>query len=314
MGGLALGRARLVLPPDRVAGDDRAHPARAAARAAPTSTGTPAAAAGPRRPRAGAVRASPSCASPRSPTRSTSCCPSWAIPPCAPVAAACSCSSRHRVGGAARRHGLVRRGCPTAGTWEQARAGWPVVVGSRAGGLGARAPAGGRGRARCARRRLPGGERPHLQRGRRRSSSGPAATGCPASWRRRCHRWRSPPAPAERRRRRRRGRRSGRGGPSSSGSIVVAPTRAAACSPRSSSAWPGPSSTMPTAARARPARLRLQPHRRRPPAGLPPLRRAGLLRPLRRRGRPAAGRGAPAVPALRRDAARSCARPAAGCA
>ena len=28
---------------------------------------------------------------------------------------------------------LVRRGCPTAATWEQARAGWPVVVGSRAG-------------------------------------------------------------------------------------------------------------------------------------------------------------------------------------
>jgi primosomal protein N' (replication factor Y) len=28
---------------------------------------------------------------------------------------------------------LTRRGCPTAGTWEQARAGWPVVVGSRAG-------------------------------------------------------------------------------------------------------------------------------------------------------------------------------------
>ena len=28
---------------------------------------------------------------------------------------------------------LVRRGFPTAGTWEQARAGWPVVVGSRAG-------------------------------------------------------------------------------------------------------------------------------------------------------------------------------------
>ncbi len=28
---------------------------------------------------------------------------------------------------------LVRRGCPTAGTWEEARAGWPVVVGSRAG-------------------------------------------------------------------------------------------------------------------------------------------------------------------------------------
>ena len=28
---------------------------------------------------------------------------------------------------------LVRRECPTAGTWEQARAGWPVVVGSRAG-------------------------------------------------------------------------------------------------------------------------------------------------------------------------------------
>ena len=28
---------------------------------------------------------------------------------------------------------LVRRGCPTAGTWEQARAGWPVVVGSRGG-------------------------------------------------------------------------------------------------------------------------------------------------------------------------------------
>jgi primosomal protein N' (replication factor Y) (superfamily II helicase) len=28
---------------------------------------------------------------------------------------------------------LVRRGCPAAATWEQARAGWPVVVGSRAG-------------------------------------------------------------------------------------------------------------------------------------------------------------------------------------
>ncbi len=28
---------------------------------------------------------------------------------------------------------LERRGCPTAGTWEQSRAGWPVVVGSRAG-------------------------------------------------------------------------------------------------------------------------------------------------------------------------------------
>jgi primosomal protein N' (replication factor Y) (superfamily II helicase) len=27
---------------------------------------------------------------------------------------------------------LVRRGCPTARTWDQARAGWPVVVGSRA--------------------------------------------------------------------------------------------------------------------------------------------------------------------------------------
>ncbi|HEX4127975.1 MAG TPA: hypothetical protein VHX67_10390 [Acidimicrobiales bacterium] len=28
---------------------------------------------------------------------------------------------------------LLRRGCPTADTWEQARAGWPVAVGSRAG-------------------------------------------------------------------------------------------------------------------------------------------------------------------------------------
>jgi primosomal protein N' (replication factor Y) len=28
---------------------------------------------------------------------------------------------------------LDRRGCPTAGTWEHARAGWPVVVGNRAG-------------------------------------------------------------------------------------------------------------------------------------------------------------------------------------
>jgi len=28
---------------------------------------------------------------------------------------------------------LERRGCPTAGTWEHARAGWPVVVGNRAG-------------------------------------------------------------------------------------------------------------------------------------------------------------------------------------
>jgi len=28
---------------------------------------------------------------------------------------------------------LVRRGCPATGTWDEARAGWPVVVGSRAG-------------------------------------------------------------------------------------------------------------------------------------------------------------------------------------
>ena len=54
---------------------------------------------------------------------------------------------------------------------------------------------------------------------------------------------------------------------------------------------------------ARPAGVRLQPDGRRPPAGLPALRRAGPLCPLRRgRGTAARARSA-AVPALRRDAA-----------
>ena len=54
---------------------------------------------------------------------------------------------------------------------------------------------------------------------------------------------------------------------------------------------------------AGPAGVRLQPDRRCPAPGLPPLRRAGPLRALRRRGRPAARRGGAALPALRRDAA-----------
>ena len=61
---------------------------------------------------------------------------------------------------------LVRRGYPTTAAWAEARAGWPVVVASRVGCLGPGAAAGRRGRARRARRRLPGGERAHLQRGR----------------------------------------------------------------------------------------------------------------------------------------------------
>ena len=45
----------------------------------------------------------------------------------------CSCSSRRPGGRSGSRPGCVRRGYPATGTWEQARAGWPVVVGSRAG-------------------------------------------------------------------------------------------------------------------------------------------------------------------------------------
>ena len=60
---------------------------------------------------------------------------------------------------------LVRRGCPAASDWDAGAcrlAGRGRQPGRR---LGARAPAGGRRRARRARRGLPGGERPDLQRG-----------------------------------------------------------------------------------------------------------------------------------------------------
>ena len=108
-----------------------------------------------------------------SPTRSSSCCRSSPTPDVPPGAAACSSWSR-RSGWAERLASrLVRRGHAATTTWEQARAGWPVVVGSRAGGVVPRPAAGGRRRPRRARRGLPGGERAHLQRGRRRARAGP---------------------------------------------------------------------------------------------------------------------------------------------
>ena len=196
---------------------------------------------------------------------------------------------------------LERRGCPTAGTWEHARAGWPVVVGNRAGAwapvprlaavvvLDAHDAAYREEsaptysavdllveRARARRRSLPsrlarpaGGARGPTRAadGRRRAPGGtggmadPGAGGSP--WRR----------PAQRHVLR--------------GVRPPGPLGARGC----------------RGAGARPAGLRLQPHRRRPSAGLPPLRRAGPVCPLRCGGGAAARRGGPAVPALRRDAA-----------
>ena len=159
-----------------------------------------------------------------------------------PAGAACWCSSRPSGWAERLTARLVRRGCPTAQSWEQARAGWPVVVGSRAGAWAPLPRLAAVGRPRRARRGLPGGERSHLQRGRRGGRARPpggralrrrvarasGGAGRPTPG---CGRWR------------RRGCGSVPAGPPWSGSIAAAPTRAAACSPRSSSAWPGRSST-----------------------------------------------------------------------
>ena len=297
VGGLALGRPGLVLPPERLPGDHRAQPARSRRAGAGARR---------RRRRAGALdldlaqpgvdRRAPA---PARPIRSTSCCPSSeddgrACPGGSVLVLVPSTGWAERL--AAR---LVRRGWPTAGTWEQARAGWPVVVGSRAA---AWAPVPGwRPRSCSTRTTPPTGRRARPPTARSTCcSSGPAGRACPAFWSHRCRRsrWRRDPvlrtvAPSR--------PRSGPGWPASSGSTAAGRTRAAACSPRSSSGWPGRCSTMPRRGAARPAGLRLQPHGRRPPAGLPPLRRAGLLRPLRRRRGAAPGRGGAALPALRRD-------------
>ena len=85
---------------------------------------------------------------------------------------------------------LRRRGCPATGSWEEARAGWPVVVGA----------ARGRGR-RCRgwpppsswtpTSGLPGRRRPPTARSTCLSSE-PGGRGVAASWRHRSHRSGSP--------------------------------------------------------------------------------------------------------------------------
>ena len=219
----------------------------------------------------------------------------------APAAAACWCSSRPSGWAERLTARLVRRGLPPrrelgAGAGRMARRG--REPGRR---LGSRAPPGGRRRPRRARRGLPGGERPDLQRGGRAGRAGPPGG---RALRRRLTRaaggagGRHRPADG----RRRRGRRSVPAGPSWSGSTAAARTRAAACSPRSSSAWPGRSSTTPRRVERGPLVCVYNRTGRRPPAGLPPLRRAGPVRTLRCRRGAAPRRGGAALPALRRDA------------
>ncbi len=163
MGGLALGRAGLVLSPHRVPGHHRAHPARGpavvhrrcrAARARPRRSRP-----GPGRPHAGAR------AAPHRPDRSR------------PVGRGRSGRAGppgQRAGARAVR-GLGRAADGAAGAprvphgAELGAGAGRMARGGRQPGrrLGPPAQPGGRGRPRRARRGLPGGERSHLQRGRR---------------------------------------------------------------------------------------------------------------------------------------------------
>ena len=196
VGRLALGRSGLVLPRTRVA----RRPSCGRLPAPPpwrrvAATGRP----GARRRRTISTWRRPgsrSCACPRRPIRSTWCCPSWTDPAVrarggSVLVLVPSAGWAERL--AAR---LVRRGCPAAGAWEQARAGLARRGRQPGRRLGPGAPAGGRRRARCPRRRLPGGERARPTARSTCCSSGPGGRASPASWPRRCRRWRWPRAPA----------------------------------------------------------------------------------------------------------------------
>ncbi len=204
-----------------------------------------------------------------------------------------------RVGGAA--HGPPRpAGLPDHG-------GVGRGAGGMAGGgreprrcLGPGAAAGRRGRARRARRRLPGGECAHLQRGR-----GAARTsrpgGCPVH----------PRVAGPARRAGGAGRPAHGDAPGPSGARGLAGARTGGPPgrrPAHGDVLRRVRATGPVGPGRRRGRgprapgVRVQPDGRRPLAGLPALRGAGPLCPLRCRGGPAAGRGGAAVPALRRDA------------
>ena len=208
---------------------------------------------------------------------------------------------------------LERRGCPTAGTWEQARAGWPVVVGSRAG---AWAPVP----------RLAAAVVLDAHDAAYREESAPTYSAVEVAPRAGPREGVpcllvSPVPPVALAARAgaadaspRRARRSGPVGPSSSGSIVAAPTRGPACSPRSSSAWPARCST--TRRRASVARWSASTTAR-AGARLLACRHCGELARCARCGAargPARGRGGAAVPALRRDPPGRMRGAAAGCA
>ena len=177
VGGLALGRTDVVLPAGR--------PPRPRSCATLPAPPAPRPVAGGRDERSddgattrlgpapAASRARRWCACRRRPTSSTSCSPWWTTRPCrdpggSAVVLVPSTGWAERLAGPARAPGLPRH----------------ELVGGGAGGvagrgrepgrrLGARAAAGRRRRARCARCGLPGGERAHLQRGRRGARAGP---------------------------------------------------------------------------------------------------------------------------------------------
>ena len=207
---------------------------------------------------------------------------------------------------------LERRGCPTAGTWEQARAGWPVVVGNRAG---AWAPVPRLAAvvvldAHDAAYREESAPTYSavdvlVERARRESVACLLVSPVPpvALAARAGLRTVAPPRPWW----------SGRAGPSCSGSTAAAPIRAAGCSPTSSSAWPGRPSTNRRRVRAAPwsASTTARAARVCWPAGTAaswPAVPAAALRQAQPRGRRCcAARGATRP-------VRSCARPAVGCA
>ena len=198
---------------------------------------------------------------------------------------------------------LVRRGCPATTAWD-AGPGRLARRGREPGRcLGTRAAAGRRGRAGRARRVLPRGERPDLQRGGCAGRAGPPAGRSRASSPHRSRRSRWP-------RRRGSGRWRSRRPGSGPGWPTLERVDRRGADPRTgmfSEEFVRLARAVlddPAPWRTRAAGLRLQPHRWGPAAGVPPLRRAGPLHALRCGGGAAARRRCCAARAAARRAPR----------
>ena len=195
---------------------------------------------------------------------------------------------------------LVRRGYPATGAWAEARAGWPVVVASRAG---AWAPVP----------RLAAAVVLDAHDAAYREESAPTYSAVEVLLERAGREGVpcilvSPVPPVALAAT---GRTAHGGAPGPSGARGLAGARTGGPPgrrPAHGDVLRGVRAPGPVGAGRRHGRgprapgVRVQPDGRRPPAGLPALRGAGPLCPLRCRGRSAARRGGAAVPALRRDA------------